>query len=288
MGKIKTKKYLRDNLYRLYQRGHGVSKHSIKNVHNASPYIHSHNTYMTYRQQCDRFGKWAHEHGYTDPEVAKGAIPEYIEQLKSEGKSAWTIYTALCAVCKAFEIDTKEVSVEVPKRRREDITRSRMPVENDRHISPVTNSSLITFCQCFGLRHEKELVKVTGKQFRYRSDGRLVVSVYGKGGKWREVEFFGTAAEQKICERIIAAAGDGVLFPKTPSNFDAHYYRSVFACRAYRALARDTAVLPKQDLYICRKDMKGQIYDRRALKKVSRLLGHNRLDVVVNNYLYNL
>ena len=39
--------------------------------------------------------------------------------------------------------------------------------------------------------------------------------------------------------------------------------------------------------YICRKDLKEVIYDRQALFKVSKNLGHNRENVVVGHYLYH-
>lgn len=285
MAKTKTLKFLRDSLYRLYEKGRGQPK--AKGVHNETPYIHSHNTYITYKQQCNRFGKWAHARGLTDPKRAKEAIPEYIEELKAEHKSAWTIYTALCAVCKAYEISTEEIPVEIPKRRRGAIRRSREAVENDRHISAEKNRDLITFCQCFGLRHNRELAVLKAAQFE-RQGSSLRVTVKGKGGKIRTVTFCGTAAEQRTCERLIAQAGDGLIFPKIPSNFDAHYYRSVFACKVYRKYARPLNEIPDKDRYICRKDKRGLIYDRKALVIASRQLGHNRADVIVNNYLYNL
>ena len=38
--------------------------------------------------------------------------------------------------------------------------------------------------------------------------------------------------------------------------------------------------------FFCRGDLKGKVYDRRALFEASRALGHNREDVVAEHYLY--
>lgn len=285
MKKVKTKKFLRDSLFRLYQQGHGQSKH--KNAHNATPYIHSHNTYKTYRQQCDKFGGWAHEHGYTDPEKAREAIPDYIRELINKNMSSWSVYVALCAICKAYEMTTEEVPVDIPKRSRRAIRRSRYDVENDRHISAEKNKDLITFCKCFGLRNNKELKTLRGNQIRTK-DGNLAVEVKGKGGKMRTVSFYGSDEEKEICRRLLTRAGNGLVFDKVPSNFDAHHLRSIFACRVYRAHARPSETLPKSDKYCCRKEYKGIVYDRRALLICSKELGHNREEVVVNSYLYSL
>lgn len=287
MRKIKTRRYLKIQLDRMYNRGHGVSKKPIKGVHNNTPFIHSETTYRTYLQQCNRFADWAHKNGYTDPEVAKEHISDYVEVLKAEDKSAWTIYTALCAICKAYGLSTQDVGIEVPRRHKKDIKRSRERVENDRHISLENNSELITFCCCFGLRKEKELAVIKGTDFK-KYNGKLYCEVVGKGGKPRTVPFVGSDAEQTVCLNLIKQARQGKLFPKLPSNIDIHYYRSVYACKAYRMLARPTEDVPPQKRYYCRGENKGKVYDKEALLKVSKALGHNRESVVVNNYLYNL
>ncbi len=282
--RIKIKKYLRDRLYKLYDQGHGLSKHAIKDEHNASPYIHSHNTYQTYLQQCDRFSEWCMENGYRYPKDAREHIADYIDGLIKQNKSPYTISTVLCAICKAFELSTTDINVDIPKRRRQDIVRSRRPVASDKHISPKKWGDLITFCQCFGLRHDKELKMIRGSDL-YEKNGELWCHIKsGKGGKPREVKFYGDIDELKTCKHLADIAGDGIIFPKTPKGLDVHSYRAVYASRVYHAQARDLESLPRNSKYSCRREKRGDVYDRDALTEVSQMLGHNRVDVVVTNY----
>jgi hypothetical protein len=53
----------------------------------------------------------------------------------------------------------------------------------------------------------------------------------------------------------------------------------------YHELARDLDKIPRKERYDCRGDLKGLHYDKKALAEVSQNLGHNRLRVVVDNYL---
>jgi hypothetical protein len=43
-----------------------------------------------------------------------------------------------------------------------------------------------------------------------------------------------------------------------------------------------------EEKYICRKDKAGIVYDRRAMKIVSKQLGHNRISVIASDYLHNV
>jgi len=63
-------------------------------------------------------------------------------------------------------------------------------------------------------------------------------------------------------------------------------YRAQYAQIMYARLARPLEESPKEERYVCRGTKKGIVYDRVALQKVSKALGHNRCDVVANNYLY--
>ncbi len=42
----------------------------------------------------------------------------------------------------------------------------------------------------------------------------------------------------------------------------------------------------KKEKYYMRDDRKGDVYDREAMEKVSKQLGHNRIDVIAGHYLY--
>jgi len=44
----------------------------------------------------------------------------------------------------------------------------------------------------------------------------------------------------------------------------------------------------REEKYYCKSDLKGVVYDKRAMMKVSQLLGHNRINVIASNYLWKM
>ena len=80
-------------------------------------------------------------------------------------------------------------------------------------------------------------------------------------------------------------AGNGKVFAHIPVAADIHGYRREYATAYYKAIARPVDTLKPQEKYICRKDKRGIVYDRRAMLAVSRSLGHNRIDVIAGHYL---
>lgn len=287
MGKIKLRKQFNTILHELYRQGYGKAK--IKDKHNSTPYIHSENTYKTYKAQCNHFVDFCYENGVKfDMDEAFKLIPEYGKRLEADGKSPWTIYTAINAIAKAFGVSTESLGYKPPKRERASVARSRYATEMDRHFSVQANEKLITFCQCFGLRR-RELEALTGDCMAFNKKGRLLVHVTnGKGGKERWVVFCGTKKEQKVCEDLLRQAGNTKVFSHVHTKADIHYYRSVYACRLYKAISRPVEAIPREDRYICRKDKAGVVYDKRAMQMVSRSLGHNRISVIANSYLHNI
>ena len=284
--KKKLKKFFRDNLNNKNRAGYGRPKN--KGVHNETPYIHADNTFKTYLSQCYHFADWCYERGIKYPEEAYGKVPEYGKWMEDRGLSAWTVYTAICAIAKGYGVTTKDLGYKVPKRERQNIKRSRNAAERDKHFSEKNNKELIIFGNCTGLRRS-ELEKLRGNQLAVDDNGKLFLfHIKGKGGKIRNVDLIGSAEEITVIKKTMAQAGEGLVFPKVHSAYDEHYHRSLYACRAYRSKARDVETLDTKDKYICRKDKAGTVYDRQALLYISRQLGHNRADVVVNSYLYNL
>ena len=285
MGKIKVKKFMADSLYKKWQKG--IRHEKEKGVHNETPYIHSNRTYQTYKSQCNHFADWLAEKGIKDKDEAFQMIAEYGKHLEAEGKSAWTIYTAMSAIAKAYGVSTLDLGYKPPKRERQSIKRSRYSAERDKHFSVKKNLDLKTFVSCTGLRrHELEALK--GNQLASIDEKIILKNVKGKGGKIRNVDVIGSKAEVEKVIKLMMAASDGKVFSHIHSAFDEHYYRSVYACRAYKSKARDISTLPKSERYICRKDKAGTVYDREAMRYVSEQLGHNRVEVIANNYLYNL
>lgn len=288
MGQIKLKKYLKDNLYHLYQAGLNQPKHAIKDAHNASPFIHSNNTFRTYVAQCNRFTAWCYDRGVKLPEPAKELVPEYIKFMQNEGRSAWTIYTAISAISKAYGMRTTDWGIQPPKRERNAVKRSRYATERDKHVSLDENKNLITFCKCTGLRR-REVEEIHGTNYRLNSNGTMFVYVSnGKGGKTRWSEVYGTPQEIAQVRQLMDRAGEGKVFQHVHTKLDIHSLRGLYACNLYKKYERDTDKLPFNEKYICRKDRAGVVYDRKTMEIVSRNLGHNRVCVIAESYLYNL
>lgn len=287
MGKIKVRKFLKDSLRDKYEKGHGNGKE--KGVHNETPYIHSHKTYTTYLSQCSHFADWLDTQNVRDKDVAKKLIPDYLMYLEKEKKqSPWSIYTAMSAIAKAYGMSTTDIPYEAPKRHRADVKRSRYESSMDKNFSVSNNSDLIDICSITGLRRH-ELEALHGNQLALDDDGVLrIYSIKGKGGRVRTVDVIGSKKEIETLKNKCKASKEGLLFPKVHKAFDEHYYRSIYACRAYKSVARPIEDIPKEDKYVCRKDKKGIIYDRKALEYASKQLGHNRVDVIALSYLHNL
>ncbi len=77
-----------------------------------------------------------------------------------------------------------------------------------------------------------------------------------------------------------------VIFEKIPDKIDIHNYRAEFACVWYERLARLLESLAKNQKYYCKGDKKDKIYDKRAMMTVSKMLGHERVNVIASNYLW--
>lgn len=286
MQNKKPRKYMRDNLYNKFKDGYGMKKTDA--FKDFDPYIHSNSTYLTYKKQCEAFADWLSEKGINDVIEAKNNIPNYLKDCEEKGQSAWTILTKMNAIAKAYSISTKEIDYKAPKRQRQDVKRSRLQCDRDRHFSVKNNKALIDFNSCVGLRIS-ELKALHGNQLKSRPDGSYYLEgIKGKGGRVRNVDVIGSKAEVDTVVKLMTMAKDGLVFNKISSAFDCHYYRSVYACRAYKSKARDIDSLKRRDMYICRKDKKGIVYDKLAMKYASLQLGHNRIDVVGLSYLHNL
>lgn len=77
------------------------------------------------------------------------------------------------------------------------------------------------------------------------------------------------------------------LLPKISSVYDNHHFRATYAKRVYKFYARSIDDLSLKDKYIMRKDRAGEVLDKEAMKITSEFLGHSRIDVIAQSYLYH-
>lgn len=280
----------------------GESKYQAKKLGTAKDGIYSYSTAKIYNRECQRFAEYVKEHSpqgrYTTLEQARGYAKAYIEQENNNSnKSAYTVKMERSALAKLFGCDSSELG-KVNDRSRADITRSRErtiisdktgkeiknPSSRSGHFSEKNHSDLVEFAKSTGLRRS-ELESVRGDQLHKKANGDYYIKLDGKqckGGRVRELPVIGNVEKVK---ELCAASGHNKVFEKVPHAMDVHHYRSVYASELYKQLAREVEVIPKEDRYCCRNDLKGIWYDKNAMLKVSEALGHSRISVIAEHYL---
>lgn len=116
-----------------------------------------------------------------------------------------------------------------------------------------------------------------------------------KGGRSRFSPIIGKHRNQ-IIERMVNTIPGKKVWEHIPTNADIHSYRADYANAIYKKYSRDVNSISfnetiivngkrKKALYICRKDEAKKKLDRAAMIKCSKALGHNRENVVADNYL---
>lgn len=259
----------------------GESKHQAKIRGDADKYIYSWSTYRTYLKHCCYFVDFCkNNHECRDLQDCRQYVEEYMRSRAH--LSAYTQKLELSAISKLFD---QKFEIELNKRVRSEIKRSRLQVERDYHFSESKNQNLITFCKCTGLRRS-ELQAFRSEDLIVKN-GQLFVNVHraSKGGKTRISPVIGTQEELKLVLQL--CKNSERPFIRVNSKADIHSYRAEYCKRVYKLHERPLEQLSKEDLYICRKDKKGQVYDRKAMLIASQALGHNRISVIADHYLYD-
>lgn len=154
-------------------------------------------------------------------------------------------------------------------------------------------------------RSPAELTPEAAKRLEILQDALMFREDYfihvrnGKGGRERISPIIGSNTEQ-IVERIRNTPEEDKVWQHIHQSADIHGYRAEYATSIYKANARPIAEIPydrinrgtghryQSQVYICRKDEAGRKLDKAAMLVCSKALGHNRLEVVANNYIRDL
>lgn len=285
--KVSYRKTARLRLQAMLKAGLGSKRSKDKAEADTKNKIYSKATFETYKQQFRHFADWldkAHPEAFT-LEDARGFVDEYLRHLIELERSAYSISTAKAAIAKVMGVEATQF-IATPPRLRADIKRSRGVAERDKHISDKKEEELARFTSATGLRR-KEMTMITAEDLFFENgQAYLNVTKGTKGGKSRVAKIVGkTEEETKDIVKWIQSK-EGRLFNKLSSNYDNHYYRATYANRLYNQLKRDIADIPTEDKYIMRKDRAGEVYDKQAMLQISRALGHNRISVIAQSYLY--
>lgn len=293
--------------------------------------IYSFATYKTYWKHIKYFIKWVKE---KHPEVttlkkAKKLVPEWLQSRVDEKLSAWTIQTEAAALNKLYGITPDDPSrFQPPRRRKEDITRSRGTKVRDAHFSEAANEELVNFCKACGFRrnvlerlkggdlYDRERAETALEAAKNAGDTALakafsdglrtfpeqtyfILHRNDKGGKTRLSPIVGPKAD-KVVQRVKDTPKGEKVWQYVNTNCDVHGYRSDYATFLYKQYARPIEMLDfhnkircadgkyRSEIYVCRGSESGKRLDRRAIGIISVALGHEREDTAIANYIRNL
>lgn len=270
--------------------------------------IYSYVTYKNYKRSCYKFADYLYTHNKEVRQLKDLKIKHinnYLQYMVVKGYSAPTINSSKAAIAKLMQVSSKEF-LETPRVKRKNITRSRGEAMRDKHISAETENYYAKFTTAIGGRRS-EMEELRGTDLVIKPLTINVKDKYGnihvktlsnkypqirirngKGGKERFVPIFGKDKKETIeIVNFFKKAGNEKVFGKLPSHYDNHFYRGQYAKRAYKNFARPIRdIADKKEVYYCRKEKKGEAYDRNAMLIASQYLGHNRVDVIARHYLY--
>lgn len=271
----------------MFKAGKGNKRSIDKSKEDTKDKIYSDSTFKTYKKQFRYFTEWLEEN---KPEAktiddAQEYVNEYLQIRIDKGDSPYTLAIIKATMVKVFRVNSN-VFIRTPPRERSGIKCSRRPVESDKHVSDATERRLARFTSATGLRRS-ELVRIESTDLFFKNGkAYLNVTKGTKGGKFRVAEIIGVSPEETKDLINFIQSKKGRLFPKLHTNFDNHHYRAVYAMRLYKHYARYEKDIPKSEKYIMRKDRAGEVYDKRAMAIVTKNLGHNRISVIAQSYLY--
>ena len=281
------RKTARERLQAMVNAGMGSKRSEDKAEADTKNKIYSKATFKTYKQQFKHFADWlekAHPEAET-LEDARAFVDDYLRHLIELERSAYSISTAKAAIAKIMGVEATQF-IATPPRLRADIKRSRGEAVRDKHISDKKEEELARFTSATGLRR-KEMTMIRAEDLFFENGQAYLNITRGtKGGKSRVAKIVGkTEEETKDIVKWIQSK-QGRLFNKLSSNYDNHYYRATYANRLYNQLKRDIEDIPTQERYVMRKERAGEVYDKQAMLMVSNALGHNRISVIAQSYLY--
>lgn len=259
--------------------------------------IYGINTYKAYAKCTNRFFDWCKANYPRKQRETLAQVREYVPiwlEMRVNTVSSSTVKTEAAALGKLYQCDYREFGVKLPERKSIDAKRSRNVVARDKGFSLENNKDLIEFCRCTGLRRF-ELESLCSDQLELRPDGSYGLVIKGKGGRIRHSPIIGSPdAVSRVVERI--KSSDGFVWGAVNSHMDVHSYRAEYATAIYLMYERPFAEIPydgqykdgrryKKQVYYCRSDRNGMMFDKVAMKHASEALGHSRLNVVAEHYL---
>ena len=234
----------------------GRNKHEDKILGRNDKYIYSYETFHGYVKHSAAFAKWCLNnekiisslgHKPRTIEDCRPYVTEYLTEIrdgvsKTTGRklSASTLKLKVSSLAKLFGCKGEAFGVEMPDRKRADITRSRNDVKSDKcfNTSLPRNELIKTVVTCIGARRS-ELEQVRGEDLIEKNGRYFIHFIHNtKGGKERYAEVIGSEEEIGTVVKTFRAAGEKKVFGKINSHSDIHSYRAAYAKRIYDKYSR--------------------------------------------------
>lgn len=276
--------------FQLYQRMQemftpNVSRHDAKAeykemmgkdaTHNRTIGIHSYKTYEAYKQTSKEFVRYMksnHSEIKNIHDVKEEHIKKYLQVRQDNGMSPYTISKDMAALNKLFNTHITKKDAEIKSRTYKDITRSRGEKAHDQKYNPDNYKDQITIAKATGCRRES-MLKLKPDSFIWENGLPTKVQLKEKGGKEREAHIL-VKYQNEIKEVLDSKNTGETMFDCYTKKIDNHAFRREYAKGRYKEILGD-----RKD----RVNYRG--FDRDVLKELTKDLGHNRIDVVIYNYL---
>lgn len=283
------------------------AKEQLGYEHNRTVGIHSYKTFETYKSSCKQFTSWVKDN-YKDvrniEDIKEEHIKDYIKHREESNCSAYTYSKDLAALNKVFNYHITKNDCNVANRSYTEISNNREYKEHHGHINYNNYRDVITTIQATGMRRES-LEKVSASSFNYDEKGypisvRLIderlnggENMTEKGGRARIAEVPENMREELkevIDTKLEEYNGDvhKSFFEHVPTRLGTHRFRQEYAENVYNSYLErfGEGTMSLRDIEYKESDnTEFRGYDVAALKYTTEMLGHNRLDVVVYNYL---
>lgn len=244
--------------------------------------MHSYATRDTYQKHALDFVRWCRDQEgirtleQLDPRAA-ALVPRYLAERRALGHSPYTLQAIRSALRLFFDDHTLAGEVTLPRREQGGITRSRGPAKRDQGFQPANWQPLLAFLRATGLRRS-EVSVIRVRDVRQSADGRAEVVIYsGKGGRPRTV-VARPGHDEAVMGVVRGRLPEERVFERIPSHLDVHALRRECAQGLYQELSG-------RPLPPARGPLRPADYDLAAVQIVSKMLGHNRDDIVLRHYL---
>lgn len=226
---------------------YGQSKHSDKLVEKATgeniskDKIYSYNTMKTYQKHLiyflrDTLRKHKNIRNLSE---CKQYVEEWVNS-RIDTYSPYTVKMELSALAKLYHKSAEDYAVEIPKRIRNEIKRSRGTAVRDNNFSVENNRELISLLKVSGMRRRE--VANLKPEWLYSESGKYFIHVTegAKGGRPRTIPLLDT--DKKSLEiainKIVSTPAGKRVFSKPNSTIDIHAYRHNYVKNLYRKTAR--------------------------------------------------